>query len=142
MGTGRLGRIFGVDFTAGSGGEWVIMVDPPAKGGSTVRMIRIDPGGSGEGIVHTHVVPTVGKTSLAALMARDDFKVGWARLPDDSDVIYLYGGTDGFGYAINVACDWCSEWGYAPFDPQGPDDSSSVEESAVVDALSASEGGS
>jgi hypothetical protein len=43
-------------------------------------------------------------------------KLGWGQFPDGAEVIYLYDAADdGFGYAVNLACDWCSEWGYAPF---------------------------
>ncbi len=42
-------------------------------------------------------------------------RVGWAELPD-FEVIYLYDrADDGFGYAVNLADSWLSEWGYAPF---------------------------
>ena len=45
-----------------------------------------------------------------------DLKLGWGQFPDDAEVIYLYdAGDGGFGYALNLACGWCSEWGYAPF---------------------------
>jgi hypothetical protein len=48
--------------------------------------------------------------------AARDLRLGWGRFPDDAEVIFLYDkGDGGFGYALNLACDWCSEWGYAPF---------------------------
>ena len=32
-------------------------------------------------------------------------------------MLYLYDTADGnFGYALNLMADWCSEWGYAPFE--------------------------
>ena len=41
---------------------------------------------------------------------------GWGRFPDGAEVISLYDtGDEGFGDAVNLACDWCSEWGYALF---------------------------
>lgn len=43
-----------------------------------------------------------------------DFRLGWAELPDFG-VVYLYDVADeGFGYAVNLADPWLSEWGYAP----------------------------
>jgi hypothetical protein len=48
--------------------------------------------------------------------AARDLQLGWGQFPDDAEVIYLYDkGDDCFGYALNLACDWSSEWGYAPF---------------------------
>src|SRR5262249_37829733 len=47
-----------------------------------------------------------------------DLKLGWGRFPDDAEVIFVYDRADDlFGYALNLACDWCSEWGYALFSP-------------------------
>lgn len=44
--------------------------------------------------------------------------VGWGKFPDDAECLYLYDKKDGyFGYAINLDCDWCSEYGTAPFLP-------------------------
>jgi hypothetical protein len=44
-----------------------------------------------------------------------NLKLGWGRFPDGAEVVYLYDADDGgYGYAINLACDWCSEWGHAP----------------------------
>ena len=49
--------------------------------------------------------------------AARELKLGWGQFPDGAEVIYLYDKADGgFGYAVNLACNWCSEWGYAPFD--------------------------
>ena len=60
-------------------------------------------------------VPDHG-TAIGELAARPGFRLGWGRFPDDAEVIYLYdAGDGGFGYALNLACGWCSEWGYAPF---------------------------
>jgi hypothetical protein len=43
-------------------------------------------------------------------------RLGWGQFPDGAEVVYLYDAGDyGFGFAVNLACDWCSEWGYAPF---------------------------
>ena len=48
--------------------------------------------------------------------AANDLKLGWGQFPDGAEVIFLYDKADAcFGYAVNLACDWCSEWGYAPF---------------------------
>jgi hypothetical protein len=48
--------------------------------------------------------------------AERDLTLGWGQFPDGAEVIFLYDkGDDNFGYAVNLACDWCSEWGYAPF---------------------------
>jgi hypothetical protein len=48
--------------------------------------------------------------------AARDLRLGWGRFPDGAEVVYLYDkGDGGFGYALNLACDWSSEWGYAPF---------------------------
>ena len=48
--------------------------------------------------------------------AARDLKLGWGQFPDDAEVIYLYdAGDGGFGYALNLSCGWCGEWGYAPF---------------------------
>src|SRR5687768_10495339 len=49
------------------------------------------------------------------VVAARDLKLGWGQFPDDAEVIYLYdAGDGGFGHALNLACGWCSEWGYAP----------------------------
>jgi hypothetical protein len=50
-------------------------------------------------------------------------RVGWGRCPDGDEIIYLYDANEGnFGYALNLTCDWCSEWGYAPSgDPDAED---------------------
>jgi hypothetical protein len=50
-------------------------------------------------------------------------RVGWGRFPDGDEIIFLYDANEGnFGYALNLTCDWCSEWGYAPFgDPDAED---------------------
>jgi hypothetical protein len=48
--------------------------------------------------------------------AARDLRLGWRRFPDGAEVVYLYDkDDDGFGYALNLACDWSSEWGYSPF---------------------------
>jgi len=45
-----------------------------------------------------------------------DLKLGWGQFPDRAEVIYLYdAGDERFGYALNLACDDFSEWGYSPF---------------------------
>jgi hypothetical protein len=45
-----------------------------------------------------------------------DLKLGRGRFPDDAEVILLYDMShDHFDYAVNLACDWCSVWGYASF---------------------------
>src|SRR5262249_3092321 len=64
-----------------------------------------------------HDVPNYG-TSMGQLVRRPGFKLGWARFPDDAEVLYFYDrDDDGFGYALNVDHPGCSEWGYAPFGP-------------------------
>jgi hypothetical protein len=51
-----------------------------------------------------------------------DLKLGWGQFPDEAEVIYLYDKGDAyFGYALNLACEWSSEWGYAPFGGSGAD---------------------
>jgi hypothetical protein len=58
---------------------------------------------------------TVDGLCRFATTARD-LRLGWGRFPDDAEVIFLYDkGDECFGYAVNLACDWSSEWGYAPF---------------------------
>jgi hypothetical protein len=48
--------------------------------------------------------------------AARDLTLGWGEFPDGAEVIYLYDkGDNGVGYALNLACGWCSEWEYAPF---------------------------
>ena len=48
--------------------------------------------------------------------AARELKLGWGAFPDGAEVVYLYdAGDEGFGYALNLSCDGCSEWGYAPF---------------------------
>lgn len=43
--------------------------------------------------------------------------LGWGIFPDGMEVIYYYDKSDAnMGYACNLDCDWCSEWGYAPFE--------------------------
>ncbi len=45
-----------------------------------------------------------------------DLKLGWGQFPDRAEVIFLYDKGDGcFGYPLNLACGWSSEWGYVPF---------------------------
>ena len=45
-----------------------------------------------------------------------DLRIGWGKLPDGDEVIYLYDAADDyFGYAINLNDIQGSEWGYAPF---------------------------
>lgn len=65
----------------------------------------------------THSVPNYG-TRIGDLAARPGFRTGWARFPDDAEVLYFYDrDDDGFGYALNVTNPDCSEWGYSPFGP-------------------------
>jgi hypothetical protein len=55
-------------------------------------------------------------TSLLELMSRPTAAVGWARMPDDMEILFFYDkGDDNFGYALNLDVDYFSEWGYAPF---------------------------
>ena len=73
--------------------------------GDTVRVLR------GESLIARE---TVKGLSAFAQHAKD-FRTGWARFPD-FEVIYLYDkGDENFGYAVNLADPWLSEWGYAPF---------------------------
>jgi hypothetical protein len=67
-----------------------------------------------DGEVRRHEVPNFG-TDILDLMDRPGARLGWGRFPDGAEVIYLYDVDNGFGYALNLECDWCSEWGYAPF---------------------------
>lgn len=62
--------------------------------------------------------PSIEVDGLARFAASaSDLAVGWGQFPDGAEVLSLYGKADGgFGYALNLACGWCSEWGYAPFD--------------------------
>lgn len=44
-----------------------------------------------------------------------DLRLGWAVF-DDFEVVYVYDkADDNFGYAVNLAIEHYSEWGYAPF---------------------------
>lgn len=62
-----------------------------------------------------HPVPNYG-TDIAELADRPGARIGWGRFPDGDEVLYVYDADDGnFGYALNLTCSWCSEWGYAPF---------------------------
>ena len=62
-----------------------------------------------------HKVPNYG-TAIHDLAERPGFRLGWARMEDDAEILFFYDSEDGnFGYALNLDCDWCSEWGYAPF---------------------------
>jgi hypothetical protein len=62
-----------------------------------------------------HPVPNFG-TDIGELAGRPGARVGWARFPDDAEVIYVYDrDDDNFGYALNLTAPDCSEWGYAPF---------------------------
>jgi hypothetical protein len=75
--------------------------------------VTIRDGIPGEALLE-HRVPNYG-TSLWDPMHRDGAAIGWARMIDDAEVLYLYDRRDGFGYALNVTAPECSEWGYAPF---------------------------
>ena len=67
-----------------------------------------------DGETRHHPVPNYG-TDIAELAGRPGARVGWGQFPDGDEVIYLYDVNDhNFGYALNLTCDWCSEWGYAP----------------------------
>ncbi|MDP9411493.1 MAG: hypothetical protein M3P70_13560 [Actinomycetota bacterium] len=51
----------------------------------------------------------------AFVAAAQEFRLGWAELPD-FEVVYLYDAADeAFGYAFNLSDTGLSEWGYAPF---------------------------
>jgi hypothetical protein len=41
-----------------------------------------------------------------------DLRLAWGQFPDDAEVIFVYDKADAsFGYALNLARDWSSEWG-------------------------------
>ena len=72
----------------------------------TLYMLR------GDEEIARRVVPGLGTFVLKS----KDLKLGWGRLPDGMEVIYLYDrGDDNFGYAVNLQREDFSEWGYAPF---------------------------
>jgi hypothetical protein len=57
-------------------------------------------------------VEGLGRFAVAAR----DLKLGWGVFPDGAEVVNLYdAGDGGFGYTLNLACDWTSERGYSPF---------------------------
>ncbi|MGH2617811.1 MAG: hypothetical protein ACRDJC_21490 [Thermomicrobiales bacterium] len=63
----------------------------------------------------SHPVPNYG-TDVAELAGRPGARIAWGRFPDGDEVIFVYDSNDAnFGYALNLDCGWCSEWGYAPF---------------------------
>jgi hypothetical protein len=63
-------------------------------------------------VVTRRVVEGLGKFVEKAR----DLKLGWGRFPD-FEVIYFYDkADDNFGYGLNLQDEWCSEWGYAPFE--------------------------
>jgi hypothetical protein len=63
----------------------------------------------------THAVPNVG-TSIHDLSQRPGFRLGWARMADDAEILFFYDRDDAnFGYALNVSDPGRSEWGHAPF---------------------------
>lgn len=50
------------------------------------------------------------------LSARPGFRLGWVCMEDDAEIHVFYDrDVDSFGYALNLDCAWCSEWGYSPF---------------------------
>lgn len=62
-----------------------------------------------------HPVPNYG-TAIHDLARRSGFRLGWARMEDDAEILFFYDrDDDNFGYALNLNYEWCSEWGYAPF---------------------------
>lgn len=62
------------------------------------------------------VVAQQTANGLGAFVGKaQDLRLGWAAF-EDFEVIYIYDKADGnFGYAVNLAIEWYSEWGYAPF---------------------------
>lgn len=69
-----------------------------------------------EGRCFTHHAPNYG-TAIDELAKRPGFRLGWARMVDDAEILFFYDRDDGnFGYALNVTDESLSEWGYAPFE--------------------------
>jgi len=65
-----------------------------------------------------HTIP--GFQSWYAERFERKISLGWGVFPDDAEVIFLYDKADDyFGYALNLDCDWCSEWGTSPFWSEG-----------------------
>ena len=74
--------------------------------GDTVTVLDDD------GVVTRRTVEGLG----AFVERAKDLRTGWGQFPDGMEVIYLYDrGDDNFGYAVNLAREDFSEWGYAPF---------------------------
>jgi hypothetical protein len=78
-----------------------------ATGGDTVTVLR-------EGAVVTQqAAPGIGRVVGRAR----DLRLGWAVF-DDVEVVYVSDtAADHFGYAVNLATEDFSAWGYAPFAP-------------------------
>ena len=76
-------------------------------------IVVMEPGG---GPLHKHPVG-----GLASWMKRfTEIRLLHYTLPDGDRVIAVYAPQDkGFGYAFNIDCDWCSEWGYLPVPDSG-----------------------
>lgn len=60
-------------------------------------------------------VPNYG-TAIGDFAGRPGFRLALAKLGaegDEGEILYLYDYDDdwGFGYALNLTDDWCSEWG-------------------------------
>jgi hypothetical protein len=63
----------------------------------------------------THTASNYG-TSLSELSRRRGFRLGWAQMPGDEEILYFSDRDDHcFGYTWNVTDPQLSEWGYAPF---------------------------
>jgi hypothetical protein len=93
------GNIKGYDIIVGNGFIWV--------GENAGRKAQV------------HRVPNYG-TDILDLMRRPGAALGWARMPDDEEILYFYDkNDDNFGYALNLDTDYFSEWGYAPFEVKG-----------------------
>lgn len=73
-----------------------------------------------DGPVYRHDVPNHG-TAIGELAARPGFRLGWALMEDDAEILFCYDRDDGgFGYALNLTAPGCSEWGYSPFVDDAP----------------------
>jgi hypothetical protein len=79
-------------------------------------IVSNDAARDGAGERSTYSVPNHG-TRFGELATQPGFRLGWARFPDDAEVLYRYDLDDYcFGYTLNLTAPDCSEWGYAPFE--------------------------
>jgi hypothetical protein len=90
---GRGGQIAGYD----------VLID-------TIRVFR-----DGAPQLTPFTVPNYG-TSIHELSQRCGFRIGWARMEDEAEVLFFYDrDDDNVGFALNVSDPDCREWGYTPF---------------------------